>query len=91
MKDKDAMKMFKGKDNKAEEMKEAKALKGGKITPKQYMKGEKMEGEGKKGMAVAKKASKDIPAGKMSPAQYAMMQAKEKKMANGGMPRTKKK
>ena len=40
-------KLFKGKDTKAEELKEAKAIKSGKITPEQYAKGEKMEGEQK--------------------------------------------
>lgn len=92
MKGKDAMKMFKGKDTKAEEMKEAKALKGGKITPKQYMKGEKSEGEKGKDMTMAKKAAKAIPAGKMTPKQYADMQKKEgmKKMANGGIAMKKK-
>lgn len=36
-------KLFKGKDTKGEELKEAKAIKSGKITPMQYAKGEKME------------------------------------------------
>ena len=39
----DLKKMFKGKDTKGEELKEAKAIKSGKITPMQYAKGEKME------------------------------------------------
>jgi len=37
-------KLFKGKDTYKEELKEAKAIKSGKITPKEYAKGEKMEG-----------------------------------------------
>lgn len=37
-------KIFKGKDTYGEELKEAKAIKSGKITPKEYAKGEKMEG-----------------------------------------------
>lgn len=41
--------LFKGKEDYAEEVKEAKAIKSGKITPAQYAKGEKME-EAKKGM-----------------------------------------
>jgi hypothetical protein len=41
-------KLFKGKDTYAEEMKEAKAIKSGKISPSEYAKGEKMEGEGMK-------------------------------------------
>ncbi len=36
-------KLFKGKETMGEEMKEAKAIKAGKITPMQYAKGEKME------------------------------------------------
>ena len=36
-------KLFKGKDTKAEELKEAKAIKSGKISPEQYAKGEEME------------------------------------------------
>ena len=38
--------MFKGKETKGEELKEARAIKSGKITPEQYALGEKME-EGK--------------------------------------------
>lgn len=36
-------KLFKGKDTYAEEVKEAKAIKSGKLTPSEYAKGEKME------------------------------------------------
>ena len=42
-------KLFKGKDTKAEELKEAKAIKSGKITPKEYAQGEEMEKKMKKG------------------------------------------
>ena len=35
--------LFKGKDDMREELKEAKAIKSGKITPMQYAKGEKSE------------------------------------------------
>lgn len=38
-----ANKLFKGKETYSEELKEAKAIKSGKITPEQYAKGEKME------------------------------------------------
>lgn len=41
--------MFKGKESYGEEMKEAKAIKSGKITPKQYAMGEKSEERMKKG------------------------------------------
>lgn len=40
----DLKKLFKGKDTKSEELKEAKAIKSGKITPEEYAKGEKSEG-----------------------------------------------
>lgn len=36
-------KLFKGKETYGEELKEARAIKSGKITPEQYAKGEKME------------------------------------------------
>lgn len=36
-------KLFKGKDTYAEEVKEARAIKSGKISPEEYAKGEKME------------------------------------------------
>lgn len=36
-------KLFKGKDTRSEELKEAKAIKSGKITPEQYASGENME------------------------------------------------
>lgn len=41
--------LFKGKESYGEELKEAKAIKSGKITPEQYAKGEKMEGHKKGG------------------------------------------
>ena len=40
----DLKKMFKGKETKGEELKEAKAIKSGKITPEEYASGEKSEG-----------------------------------------------
>lgn len=43
-------KMFKGKDTRAEELREAKVVRSGKITPAQYARGERME--------AAKKAKK---------------------------------
>jgi hypothetical protein len=42
------MALFKGKDTKGEELKEAQAIKSGKITPKQYAAGEKHEDAMKK-------------------------------------------
>lgn len=35
--------LFKGKDDYKEELREAKAIKSGRLTPQQYAKGEKME------------------------------------------------
>jgi hypothetical protein len=72
-------KMFKGKDNKSEEMAEAKALKSGKITKAQYVAGEKSEGDKSPGL---KKMASAIKSGKMSPKAYAS-KAPEK-MADGG-------
>lgn len=79
-------KMFGGKETKAEEMKEAKALKSGKISPKQYVAGEKSEGHG---AGAAKKATA-IKSGKLSPVAYAKEHAMKKggcvkKMASGGL------
>ena len=50
--------LFKGKESMKEELKEAKAIKSGKITPMQYAKGEKSEDAKKKGNPFAKKAMK---------------------------------
>ncbi len=44
----DPKKLFKGKESVKEELKEAKAIKSGKITPMQYAKGEKSEKPEKK-------------------------------------------
>jgi hypothetical protein len=66
--------LFKGKDTPKEEKKEAKALKSGKISVGQYMKGEKSEGE-----KPSKKTAMAIKSGKMSPAAYAKQDKKEKK------------
>ena len=74
--------LFKGKETYSEELKEATALKKGKITKSDFVKGEKSEGhkEEEKGAA---KIAKKIASGKMSPKQYATMETSEK-MAKGG-------
>lgn len=72
----DMKKMFGGKETKAEEMKEAKALKSGKISPKQYVAGEKSEGHG---AGAAKKAAA-IKSGRVTPKAY----AEEHAMKSGG-------
>jgi hypothetical protein len=52
----DLKKLFKNKETKGEELKEAKAIKSGKISPKQYAMGEKMEEKKMKKGGEAKKA-----------------------------------
>lgn len=69
-------KMFAGKEDRAEEMAEAKALKSGKISKSQYVAGEKKEGHGKE----AGRNADLIKSGKVSPQAY----AKGEKMKNGG-------
>lgn len=60
-------KLFGGKETPAEEMKEASALKSGRISPKQYVAGEKSEGHG---AGAAKKAAA-IKSGRLAPQAYA--------------------
>ena len=83
-------KLFRGTETPAEEKKEATALKSGKITPKQYVAGEKAEGHG---AGAAKKAAA-IKSGKVSPAKYAAEHVAKKpaakKMACGGAAKVKK-
>lgn len=52
-------KLFKGKESMAEEMKEAKAIKSGKISPKEYAMGEKSEEKKMKGGGAARMPAKD--------------------------------
>jgi hypothetical protein len=66
--------LFKGKDDAREEKSEARALKSGKITKSDYVKGEKSEGDGK---GAANRASA-IKSGKLTPAAYAKMESKKK-------------
>ncbi len=70
-----AKKLFTGKDTRAEELAEAKALKSGRISKAQYVAGEKREGHGK---AAAKNANA-IKSGRMSPSQYAKSESKGRK------------
>ena len=72
-------KMFGGKETPAEEMKEAKALKSGKISKQQYVAGEKSEGHG---AGAAKKATA-IKSGRLSPKAYAAGE-KNEGMKKGG-------
>lgn len=61
---------FKGRDDFKEEIKEAKAVRDGKVTPKQYAKGEKAEGD-KKPMKKLEETGKGLKVGKITPGQYA--------------------
>lgn len=78
------VKPFTGKDTKAEEMAEAKAVRSGKVSPKEYVRREvaeeKKEGEkpNPKKLAATGKA---LASGKMSAQAYGA----KAKMANGGM------
>ena len=80
-------KLFGGKETAGEELKEAKALKSGKISKSQYVAGEKAEGHGKG----AAKTATAIKSGKITPKQYAKAETmmcgggKVKKMASGGL------
>ena len=75
-------KLFGGKESYSEEMKEAKALKSGKISERGFVQGEKSEGHKEENSA---KLARNIKSGKMSPSSYASMEAKEPKgMKKGG-------
>lgn len=80
------VKPFTGKDTKAEEMAEAKQVRSGKVSPKQYvrkeMAEEKKEGEKSNPKELMAKG-KALASGKMSAEQYGNMA----KMSNGGMVR----
>jgi len=72
-------KPFAGKDNKAEEMAEAKAVRAGKVSPKAYVKREKSEGDTKSSSSLMA-TGKALASGRMSASQY----ASTAKMADGG-------
>ena len=81
-----AKKIFGGKETYAEEMKEAKALKSGKISERGFVKGEKSEGHKEENSA---SLARKIKSGKMSPEAYAKMESKEPKgMRTGGYVRS---
>jgi len=77
-------KAFAGKDNKAEEMKEARQVRGGKVSPAQYANKEKAEGD-KKSKQALERTGKALASGKMTPKEYAAAA----KMKKGGMVRGK--
>jgi len=77
-----AKKLFGGKETYSEELKEAKALKSGKISEKGFVAGEKSEGHKDEEKSPAKIA-KAIKSGKKTPEQYAKEEGAE--MKKGGM------
>ena len=85
---KDGGKLFGGKETYKEELGEAKAVASKKISPKQFVKGEKSEGHKGEEKGAAKMAKK-IASGKMSPQSYAQMEAKEP-MKKGGKAKKRK-
>jgi len=81
-----AKKLFGGKETYGEELKEAKALKSGKISERGFARGEKSEGHKEEPSA---KLARQIKSGKMSPTAYAKMESKEPKgMKAGGFTRS---
>ena len=85
---KDGGKLFGGKESYSEELGEATAVASKKISPKQFVKGEKSEGHKGEEKGVAKTAKK-LASGKMSPKSYAKMEAKEP-MKKGGKAKKRK-
>jgi hypothetical protein len=75
-------KLFGGKETYSEELKEAKALKSGKISEKGFAAGERSEGH--KGEENPEKMARRIKSGKMSPKAYAKMESKEPMGMKGG-------
>jgi hypothetical protein len=81
-----AKNLFGGRETYKEEFGEAKAVAKKKITPAQFMKGEKSEG--KKESSGAKKTAEMIRGGKMSPTAYAKKESAEPMgMKKGGFVR----
>jgi len=74
-----ATKPFGGKQSKAEEMAEAKAVKSGKVTPAQYAAREKAEGD-KQSKAALTKKGQALKSGKLSAEKYAANPGKSKMM-----------
>lgn len=66
---------FKGKDNRAEEMAEARQVRSGKVSPAQYAKKEKAEGD-KKPTKALMATGKKLATGKLSAATYGKMSKK---------------
>lgn len=73
-----ATKPFAGKQSKAEEMAEAKAVRSGKVTPSQYAAKEKAEGD-KKSKSTLMARGKQLASGKMPVSKYAAQASGKKK------------
>jgi hypothetical protein len=82
--------LFGGKESYSEELGEAKAVASKKISPKQFVKGEKSEGHKGEEKGAAKMAKK-IASGKMSPEAYAKKETSEPDMMKKGGRAKKKK
>lgn len=81
------MKAFQGKQSPAEERAEAKMVRSGKMTPAQYARAEKAEGDTKSTKTLESRG-KQLASGKMSANEYASMSDDmPKKMADGGLVR----
>ena len=80
-------KLFKGKETYGEELKEAKAIKSGKISPQEYAKGEKMEGHKKGGVMKEtmgpKTMSKDVEAGSNKLTKFGQSAVQKRGMTKG--------
>jgi hypothetical protein len=78
------MKAFQGKQTPAEERAEAKMVRSGKMTPAQYARAEKAEGDTKSTKTLESRG-KQLASGKMSADEYASKAMP--KMADGGLVR----
>lgn len=79
-------KAFKGKQTPAEERAEAKMVRSGKMTPAQYARAEKAEGDTKSTKSLEARG-KQLASGKLSADKYASMRTDMPKMADGGLVR----
>ena len=79
-------KAFKGKQTAAEEKAEAKMVRSGKMTPAQYARAEKAEGDTQSTKSLEARG-KQLASGKLSADKYAAMAPDMPKMADGGLVR----
>lgn len=76
--------LFKGAETYSEELAEAKSVKSGETSPKEFIKQEKAEGHKGEETEYLSKQAKDIKSGKTSPESYAKTEASEPDMKRGG-------